>query len=109
VADGPNLFYSRRIAKLSTNFSVLVPGATEIDDIVSIPTKHNCPISLVLRDILGEIDDGLDAETMQRRHETPPERISSRGMKEVDLLKGCDFIEHCTIIGECFVEGMMHK
>jgi hypothetical protein len=60
VTEGPNLFYSRRIASLGNAQLVLVPGATKIRDIVILLAEDYRRVSLVLRhtDIpgRGELD-----------------------------------------------------
>jgi hypothetical protein len=109
VTDGPNLFYSRRFAKIGEDFFALVPGVTQIGDIVSLPTKDEIPIPLVLRDVSGDIDRSLDEEIRQRIHEALREDLSRAARENLDHLKECEVVEHLTIVGECFVEGWMHR
>jgi hypothetical protein len=109
VTDGPNLFYSRWIARLGSDLLALVPGATKIGDIVSMPVKNIYPVPLVFHDVAGEIDGSLDEEIWQRIYQTPSEDISMVAANNLNELKGGGDIEHFTVIGECFVEGMMHN
>jgi hypothetical protein len=109
ITDGPNLFYSRRIARLGNNLLALVPGSTRIGDIVSLPMKDYFPVPLVLRRSLAQIDGDLDVEIRQRIDESSGEDLSQEDRENLYLLKGAKVIEHLTIVGECFVEGWMHE
>jgi hypothetical protein len=108
ITDGPNLFYSRRIARLGNNLLALVPGSTRIGDIVSLPIKDNT-VPLVLRHSLTQIDGDLDVEIRQRIDEGPREDLPRATRANLDQLRGTEVIEHLTIVGECFVEGRMHR
>jgi hypothetical protein len=109
ITDGPNLFYSRRIARLGNNLLALVPGSTRIGDIVSLPMKDFFSVPLVLRHSLAQIDGDLDVQIRQRigagSHKELPWPVSM----SMDLLRGAQVIEHLTIVGECFVEGWMRR
>jgi hypothetical protein len=109
ITDGPNLFYSRRIARLGNNLLALVPGSTRIGDIVSHPIKNHYSVPLVLRHSLAQIDGDLDVEIRQRIDESSGEDLPRAARKNLYLLKGAKVIEHLTIVGECFVEGRMHR
>jgi hypothetical protein len=107
ITDGPNLFYSRRIASLGNNLLTLVPGSTRIGDIVSLPIQDYYPIPLVLRNSLAEIDRDLNVEIRQQIDESLREALPIIPMN-LEKLKGAEVIQHLTIVGECFVEGWMH-
>ncbi|KAE9370877.1 HET-domain-containing protein [Stipitochalara longipes BDJ] len=92
VTDGPNPFYSRRIATLSKGYIALVPGATKIGDVVSMPINDRDPFPLVLR-ACPTIDEGLDTEIRQQ-------------VGELD--DSIPSVEHVKVIGECFVQEWMH-
>jgi hypothetical protein len=109
ITDGPNLFYSRRIARLGNNLLALVPGSTRIGDIVSRPVKdYYYSVPLVLRHSLAQIDGDLDVEIRQRIDEGLREGPVRSTSDNLDQLRGAEVIEHVTIVGECFVEGWMH-
>jgi hypothetical protein len=108
ITDGPNLFYSRRIASLGNNLLALVPGSTRIGDIVSLPIKDLFTVPLVLRHSLAQIDGDLDVEIRQRIDECPREDLPWPATANLDQLRGAQ-VEHLTIVGECFVEGRMHR
>jgi hypothetical protein len=108
ITDGPNLFYSRRIASLGNNLVALVPGSTRIGDIVSLPVKDFYSVPLVLRHSLAQIDGDLNVEIRQQIDESPLEGLSTLPMLNLEKLKGAEVIQHLTIVGECFVEGWMH-
>ncbi|PMD54007.1 HET-domain-containing protein [Hyaloscypha bicolor E] len=108
ITDGPNLFYSRRIARLGNNLLALVPGSTRIGDIVSLPIQDFYPVPLVLRHNLAQIDGDLDVEIRQRIDDVLREDLSWEARENLDQLRGAEVIQHLTIVGECFVEGWMH-
>jgi hypothetical protein len=111
LTDGPNLFYSRRVAKIGNNFVALVPGAMKIGDMVSVPLEGTYRIPLVLRHRLGGVDEGLDVEIKQQINGTRKIRLEDIGpaaKKNMYRLREVAGIEHLTVVGECFVEGMMH-
>jgi hypothetical protein len=109
ITDGPNLFYSRRIARLGNNLLALVPGSTRIGDIVSLPIEDFVPVPLVLRRSLAQIDGDLDVEIRKRIGESSGEDLPWAARANLDRLRGAEVIEHLTIVGECFVEGRMHR
>jgi hypothetical protein len=109
ITDGPNLFYSRRIASLGNNLLALVPGSTRIGDIVSLPIKDHYPVPLVLRNSLAQIDRDLNVEIRQQIDESRREGLSTLPMLNLEKLKGAEVIQHLAIVGECFVEGWMHR
>ena len=86
ITDGPNLFYSRRIASLGNNLLALVPGSTRIGDIVSLPVKDYYSVPLVLRHSLAQIDGDLDVEIRQRIDEILREGLarSTKGSGPVE-------------------------
>ena len=88
VANGPNPFYSRRIATLVKDAIALVPESTNIGDTVSLPVRDKYPVPLVLRPCLTTINEGIDAEIRQQFY--------------------AKAVEHFTIVGECFMQGWMH-
>jgi hypothetical protein len=108
ITDGPNLFYSRRIARLGNNLLALVPGSTRIGDIVSLPIQHYYPVPLVLRHSLAQIDGDLDVEIRQRIDGSARESPWAVWVN-LELLRRAVAIEHLTIVGECSVEGWMHR
>jgi hypothetical protein len=109
ITDGPNLFYSRRIARLGNNLLALVPGSTRIGDIVSLRIKNHYSVPLVLRHSLAQMDGDLDVEIRQRIEECPREDLPWPATANLDQLRGAEVIEHLTIVGECYVEGRMHR
>jgi hypothetical protein len=100
MTDGPNLFFSRRMAIIGNSLTAIVPGDTNVGDAVYFP-DGTYPVPLVLRGVCGEIDAGLDAEIKERIYEENCGKYASRKWKKAETVK------HFTVVGECFVEGRM--
>jgi hypothetical protein len=91
--EGKSMFRNRKLAILEDGTPALVPESTEPDDIVAILMRHAIP--LILRPIEVEYL-GLDVEIRSQ--------IGKKGYHYLKRKK----IEHFTVIGECFVEGLMY-
>jgi hypothetical protein len=91
--EGRSMFRYRKLALLEDGTPALVPESTEPGDIVAILMRHAIP--LILRPIEVE-DSSLDVEIRSQ--------IGKRGYHYLKRKK----IEHFTVIGECFVEGLMY-
>ena len=95
VTNGPNLFFSRRLARLNNNFIALVPGATSIGDTISMPVRSGVVVPIVLRTCTTKNDTGLDRDI--RRY------LKGKSLTGDDIA-----IKHHTVVGECLVQEWMH-
>jgi hypothetical protein len=91
--EGRSMFRYRKLALLEDRTPALVPESTEPGDTVAILMRHAIP--LVLRPIEVE-DSSFDVEIRSQ--------IGKKGYHYLKRKK----IEHFTVIGECFVEGLMY-
>ncbi|KAE9370585.1 HET-domain-containing protein [Stipitochalara longipes BDJ] len=91
--EAKNMFCYRKLATLKDGTPALVPDSTQPGDIVAILMRHAIP--LILRPI--EIEEPKLEENIRAQ-------IIKNGYNYLKRKK----IEHFRVIGECFVEGLMH-